>query len=92
MFGFLSSLIYKHLLPCRMFTRDEIDQIMNITLWDIIVNASSVTPDEIQRNVFFHLDGEVCPQIGQLNGSTMEPCPYLSGFDYFRVRWLNLCT
>ena len=68
-----------------MFTRDEIEEIRKVTLWDIIVNASSVAPDEIQRKVFFHRDGEVCPQPLQLNASTMEPCPYLKGFDYFRV-------
>ena len=68
-----------------MFTRDEIDEIRNIRLWDIIVNASAVDPADIQRNVFFHLHGDVCPQKLQLNASGMDPCPYLTGYDYFRV-------
>lgn len=69
----------------RMFSSDEIDEIRRIKMWDIIVNASSVAPEEIQRNVFFHLAEDVCPQPTQLNASNMDPCPYLQGFDYFRV-------
>lgn len=69
-----------------MFTNEEIEEIRNIKLWDLIVNASSVTPEEIQRNVFFHLSDDVCPQPLQLNATRMEPCPYLQGYDYFRVR------
>jgi len=68
----------------RMFTDEEIEEIRRITLWDIIVNASSVDPDDVQRDVFFHVSGDVCPQPRQLNASAMDPCPYLQGYDYFR--------
>ena len=71
--------------PLRFFTQEEVDEIRKITLWDIIVNASSVEPNEIQRNVFVHKLGDVCPQPEQLNASHLEPCKFLEGHDYFSV-------
>ncbi|KAK8749678.1 hypothetical protein OTU49_015477 [Cherax quadricarinatus] len=67
-----------------MFTPEEIEEIRKVKLWDIIVNASAVKPDEIQRNVFFHRGDDPCPQPAQLNTTEMEPCDYLQGFDYFQ--------
>ena len=61
------------------------EEIRKVKLWDIIVNASSVAPDEIQRDVFFHGSDDPCPQPKQLNASDMEPCQYLQGYDYFQV-------
>lgn len=68
----------------NLFTPEEIEEIRQIRLWDIIVNASDVDPEEIQRDVFFHLEGDPCPQPFQLNTSDMEPCNYLQGYDYFQ--------
>lgn len=68
-----------------MFTRDEIDYIREITIWDIIVNSSDVSPDYIQKEVFFWNEGDPCPQPVQLNATSMEPCKYLTGYDYFEV-------
>ncbi|CAL4074334.1 unnamed protein product [Meganyctiphanes norvegica] len=67
----------------RFFTPDEIEEIRKVKLWDIIVNASNVSPDEIQRDVFFHKEGDICPQPLQLNASEMVDCLQLTGFDYF---------
>nr|BAM76968.1 dual oxidase [Penaeus japonicus] len=67
-----------------LFDADEIAEIRNVGLWDIIVNASGVAPGEIQRNVFFHLADDPCPQPAQLNTSDMELCVYLQGYDYFQ--------
>ena len=36
----------------RIFTTAEIEEIRSITLWDVIVNASSVLPDDIQVTLF----------------------------------------
>lgn len=66
-----------------MFTKEEIDELRKITLWDIIVNATDINPDEIQKNVFFFKDGDPCPQPEQLNATKLEPCSYLEGYDYF---------
>ena len=40
----------------------------------------------LQDNLFFWVNGNPCPQPGQLNASTLEPCPFLKGYDYFQVR------
>lgn len=61
------------------------EEIRQVKLWDIIVNASSVAPDEIQQDVFFHRSDDPCPQPKQLNAGDMEPCQYLQGYDYFQV-------
>ncbi|XP_059617846.1 dual oxidase [Phlebotomus argentipes] len=66
-----------------IFTAEEIAELRKITLWDIIVNATDIKPDEIQRNVFKWVTGDPCPQPMQLNASELEPCSYLQGFDYF---------
>lgn len=42
-------------------------------------------PDYIQREVFFWNEGDPCPQAFQLNATHMEPCKYLTGYDYFEV-------
>ncbi|XP_076054875.1 dual oxidase [Oratosquilla oratoria] len=66
-----------------LFTQEEIEEIRKIKLWDIIVNITNVTPEEIQKNVFFHLEGDPCPQLAQLGTEEMDPCNFLKGFDYF---------
>lgn len=55
-------------------------------MWDIIVNSSDVSPDSIQKEVFFWSEGDPCPQPMQLNATSMEPCKYLTGYDYFEAR------
>lgn len=67
-----------------LFDAEEIAAIRSVRLWDIIVNASGVAPDEVQESVFFHLADDPCPQPAQLNTSEMEPCVYLQGYDYFQ--------
>lgn len=68
-----------------MFTSEELEWVRSVTLWDIIVNSTDVDPATIQRQVFFWNDGDPCPQPGQIEPSTLEPCSYLKGFDYFEV-------
>ena len=67
-----------------IFTPAEIEEIRSITLWDVIVNASSVLPDDLQRNVFFHLEGDPCRQPKQLNATELPRCEYLKGYDSFQ--------
>jgi len=68
-----------------VFTPEEIAELRRVKLWDIIVNATDIEPDEIQRNVFFWNEGDPCQQPQQLNASILEPCPFLKGYDYFEV-------
>lgn len=60
----------------------------------MIVNATDVQPNDIQKNIFFWLDGDPCPQPYQLNTSLLEPCRYLQGYDYFEgseVAYIYAC-
>ncbi|CAH0546400.1 unnamed protein product [Brassicogethes aeneus] len=66
-----------------LFTKQEIEEIKKITLWDVMVNSTNIKPTAIQKNVFFWMEGDPCPQPMQLNTSLMEPCKILSGYDYF---------
>ncbi|KAK6618258.1 hypothetical protein RUM44_002709 [Polyplax serrata] len=76
------------------FTESELTELRNIKLWDVIVNATDVQPNDIQKNIFFWLDGDPCPQPYQLNTSLLEPCRYLQGYDYFEgseVAYIYAC-
>lgn len=43
-----------------LFSKEEIEQIRKISLWDVIVNASdSIPPEAMQRNVFVHSGGTI---------------------------------
>ncbi|KAL1137627.1 hypothetical protein AAG570_009323 [Ranatra chinensis] len=66
-----------------IFTIEEIEELRKITLWDVIVNGTDISPEMLQKNVFFWSNGDPCPQPAQLNASDLEPCSYLKGYDYF---------
>ncbi|XP_075237286.1 dual oxidase isoform X2 [Lycorma delicatula] len=66
-----------------MFTSEEIENIRKVKMWDVIVNATDIPFDAIQKDVFFWSDGDPCRQPSQLNTSQLEPCSYLRGYDYF---------
>nr|AXN93677.1 dual oxidase 1 [Scylla paramamosain] len=67
-----------------IFTEEEVEEIRNVKLWDIIVNSSSVAPNEIQQDVFFHTNDDLCWQPKQLTAEDMDQCQYLQGYDYFQ--------
>lgn len=66
-----------------IFTKEEIEELKKVTLWDIILNSTDINPDEIQKNVFMWKDKDPCQQPGQLNATELEPCSHLEGYDYF---------
>ena len=68
----------------QIFTPTEIEEIKKIKLWDIIVNATSIKPDEIQKNVFFWMDSDPCPQPRQLNSSNLPECNLVQQKDSFQ--------
>lgn len=70
----------------RIFSKQEIEEIRNIKLWDVIVNSTKIDPNAIQKHVFYWIEGDPCPQPTQLNVSLMEPCKILGGYDYFEVK------
>jgi dual oxidase len=68
-----------------MFKGEEIHYFRNLKLSDIIHETTYIDDTDIQKNVFFWLQGDPCPQMTQLNASKLEPCPFLKGYDYFQV-------
>ncbi|XP_023209588.1 dual oxidase-like isoform X1 [Centruroides sculpturatus] len=66
-----------------VFTPEEVAEIRRITMYDVIINATSIRIGQIQRNVFSWHRGDPCPQPSQLSSSMMEPCAILDGYDYF---------
>ena len=76
---------FLHHKTFRIFTPSEIEEIRRITLWDIIVNATAIKPDEIQKHVFFWMDSDPCPQPRQLNSSNMPECNLMQQQDAFQV-------
>lgn len=67
----------------RIFTKEEVDEIRKIRLWDLMVNSTDINAGDIQRDVFVWRTGDPCPQPMQLNASELEPCSYLKDYDYF---------
>ena len=66
--------------------KKSIFRLRSVKLWDVMVNATRVRPGEVQRNVFFWLEGDPCQQPRQLNASDMQKCEFLTGYDSFQVR------
>ena len=66
-----------------MFTREEIEEIRKIKLWDIIINATDIPPDAIQKDVFLFRNGDPCPQPKQMTSKGLENCLVLAGWNYF---------
>lgn len=67
----------------NIFTQSEIEEIRKITFYDVIRSTLNITEGEIQKSVFFFHEGDPCPQPAQLNASTLTPCNFLAGYDYF---------
>uniref|UniRef100_A0AC35FZC6 NAD(P)H oxidase (H2O2-forming) n=1 Tax=Panagrolaimus sp. PS1159 TaxID=55785 RepID=A0AC35FZC6_9BILA len=73
-----------------IFTDEEIQYVFNITLRDIISQTTSISPSEIQENVFFWQEGDPCPQPFQVNTTGLESCVPFMRFDHFTaIEWLN---
>lgn len=66
-----------------MFTASEVEEIRKTTFTDVIRSTMNISEGEIQKNVFFFREGDPCPQPSQLNASTLTPCNFLAGYDYF---------
>ena len=66
-----------------IFTKEEIAEIRKIKLWDIIINATNVPVEGIQRDVFLFKAGDPCPQPKQMTSKVLESCFILAGWNYF---------
>lgn len=68
----------------ELLTSEEIEYFRNIKLSEIIIKVTNIKKGDIQESVFFHTEGDPCPQPAQLNATEMKPCMYLKGYDYFQ--------
>ncbi|XP_063965836.1 dual oxidase-like [Lytechinus pictus] len=73
-----------------LFTPVEIAFIRNITLWNIIVAATSINGSALQKDPFHYTENDPCyaehPFEGEnrtISENDMEPCTKLQIFDYF---------
>ncbi|XP_063956076.1 dual oxidase 2-like isoform X4 [Lytechinus pictus] len=73
-----------------LFTPDEIAFIRNVTLWDIIVAATSINGSALQKDPFHYTENDPCyaehPFEGEnrtISETDLEPCTKLQIFDYF---------
>lgn len=80
---FFVSIIRLTEFSCSFFSQEDIERLRKITMWDIIVNSTSINADDIQKDVFVWRDGDPCEQPGQLNTSALESCNNLGGYNYF---------
>ncbi|XP_046509346.1 dual oxidase 2 isoform X3 [Equus quagga] len=68
----------------RLFSKEEIAEIRNITLKDVLVAVANVDPSALQSNVFIWHPGAPCPQPQQLTTEGLPPCVPLTVSDYFK--------
>ena len=47
---------------CRLFTEEEIKEIMNTTILDVILSVTNISRKHIQENPFFHHAGKFSKQ------------------------------
>ncbi|KAL3866800.1 hypothetical protein ACJMK2_044068 [Sinanodonta woodiana] len=75
-----------------LFTKEEIEGIRNVTIYDILMKVTNIRPKDVQMNPFLLTDSP-CPQPKQLiaddiedtfnNTTTIEQCTPLQHYDYF---------
>ena len=66
-----------------LFTDDEIAMIHNTSFADVIHRVTTIGQGEIQKDVFFHLAGDPCPQPKQLHPDDMEHCTEGHELDFY---------
>ena len=82
----LNVLLYLFFFLFSFLSEAEIEYFRSIKLSDVIRATTTLSEDDIQANVFFHLKDDPCPQPLQLNATELQPCPFLKGYDYFQVQ------
>uniref|UniRef100_A0A671NVC6 NAD(P)H oxidase (H2O2-forming) n=1 Tax=Sinocyclocheilus anshuiensis TaxID=1608454 RepID=A0A671NVC6_9TELE len=66
-----------------LFTEEEIQAIRNTTFHDVLLDVTSAEEGDIQRNVFFWVNGDPCPQPQPITSSDLHPCTKASSMSYF---------
>ncbi|RXN26191.1 dual oxidase 1-like protein [Labeo rohita] len=66
-----------------LFTEEEIQAIRNTTFHDVLLHVTSAEEGDIQKNVFFWMNGDPCPQPQPITASDLHPCTKASSMSYF---------
>ncbi|XP_066525511.1 dual oxidase 1 [Hoplias malabaricus] len=66
-----------------LFTEEEIQSIKNTTYYDVLLAVISAESEDIQKNVFFWLNGDPCPQPKPVTASDLQPCTKATSIRYF---------
>ncbi|XP_016373255.1 dual oxidase 1-like [Sinocyclocheilus rhinocerous] len=66
-----------------LFTEEEIQAIRNTTFHDVLLDVTGAEEGDIQRNVFFWVNGDPCPQPQPITSSDLHPCTKASSMSYF---------
>uniref|UniRef100_A0A8C1ES08 NAD(P)H oxidase (H2O2-forming) n=1 Tax=Cyprinus carpio carpio TaxID=630221 RepID=A0A8C1ES08_CYPCA len=66
-----------------LFTEEEIQAIRNTTFHDVLLDVTSAEEGDIQKNVFFWVNGDPCPQPQPIRASDLHPCTNASSMSYF---------
>uniref|UniRef100_A0A3Q3FHW2 NAD(P)H oxidase (H2O2-forming) n=1 Tax=Labrus bergylta TaxID=56723 RepID=A0A3Q3FHW2_9LABR len=66
-----------------LFTDEEIQRIRRVTFNDVLIAVTSAEATDIQKNVFFWMNGDPCPQPTQLTASMLHPCTNATKLNYF---------
>lgn len=81
-------------LESGIFSEKEIEEIREIKLYDIIINATLIPEHAIQPNVFKFKADDPCPQPGQLSSKHLQSCYVVKGHSYFKgseLTYLLVC-
>uniref|UniRef100_A0A671MYW1 NAD(P)H oxidase (H2O2-forming) n=1 Tax=Sinocyclocheilus anshuiensis TaxID=1608454 RepID=A0A671MYW1_9TELE len=66
-----------------LFTEEEIQAIRNTTFHNVLLDVTSAEEGDIQKNVFFWVNGDPCPQPQPIRASDLHPCTKASSTSYF---------
>ncbi|KAG1939411.1 dual oxidase [Pimephales promelas] len=66
-----------------LFTEEEIQAIQNTTFHDVILDVTSAEEGDIQKNAFFWVNGDPCPQPQPIRASDLHPCTKPVSVSYF---------
>ncbi|XP_055048116.2 dual oxidase 1 [Misgurnus anguillicaudatus] len=66
-----------------LFSEEEIQDIRNTTFHDVLIHVTSAQEGDIQKNVFFWVNGDPCPQTEPIRDTDLHPCTKATSMSYF---------
>ncbi|KAA0724256.1 Dual oxidase 1 [Triplophysa tibetana] len=66
-----------------LFSEEEIQAIRNTTFHDVLLDVTSAKEGDIQKNVFFWVNDDPCPQPEPMKASDLYPCTQATSMSFF---------